>query len=87
MCRGAHAGGLVNILVGDGDAEQRRPPTGHHRAFRGARGGQGLALGHQQEGVQFRIPCLDPGKQILDQLHRRKPLRGDQSAGLGDSEE
>ena len=55
MRRGAHAGRLVDVLVGERNAEQRRAPAGHHRAFGGARRDQGLALGHQQEGVQLRV--------------------------------
>ena len=86
MRRGAHARRLVDVLVGERNAEQRRDPAGHHRAFGGACLDQGLALRHQQEGVQLRVLRLDPGQQLLHQFHRRQPLRRDQPAGLGDGE-
>ena len=82
MRRGAHAGCLVDVLVGQWNAEQRRSLPGHHGPFGSARGGQRLALGHQQESAQLRVLGLDPRQQFLHELHRRQPLRGDQAAGL-----
>ena len=70
MRRGAHPGGLVDVLVGDWNAKQRRVPSGHHCSLGGARGSQRVPLGHQEEGIELRVLCLDPRQQLLHQFHR-----------------
>jgi hypothetical protein len=70
MCSGAHAGGLVNVLVAERDAQQRPLAPRHHGAFGCAGGREGLALGDQQEGVQPRVGRLDPGQKVFDQFDR-----------------
>ena len=78
----AHAGGVLQILVRDRQAVQRRQVVAARAAAVGLVGRRERALGRpRHDRVDERVDALDPRKVRLDELARRERA-GAQRAGL-----
>ena len=84
--RGGDPFSLVDILICDGYAEQRRLTPRRLRPPGRPCSRQRLPLGHRDERIQLRVQSGGAFQQGPGQLQRRDFPRGDQPAGLGDGE-
>jgi hypothetical protein len=82
MRRRAHAGGLVDVLEREGDAEQGALLAGLARAVGGAcRLARGLGQ-HKHEAVELAVDLLDAVDAGFDQRLRCQLARGERAARL-----